>query len=416
MIRTQHISLKSGAAHRAGRLHLRSRGASLIELMVAMTIGLIVALIVVATVTGVGASFRTIGSNASAQVSAQVGLGLIDEAGRSAGAGFYSNGQIICPSINAWASGVTRLNDATLMPVRITDGGAATASDTITFTTSAGVGPLSNMPVMVNMATAGEDITVNDSGLIAANDLAVVGAPGGGGPCTLFQVTSAPVPSVVCGGNATSCKVLPRATDPATGYNPPDPAAAFAVPSAYGFSTAGGALGPATVVRIGAAFRQPAFTVQCEALVAYNAFTDAPTCTTNPLSFAGGGNALASDIVLMHAQYGISPDAVTDEVTAWVDAAGVDWAAPTADNVQRIKAIRVILISRAKEAATTDVTTAACTNDAGVVNVGPCSFQDAAAPVIDLSATPVAAGRTWQNYRYRVHRAIIPLRNVLWSN
>lgn len=403
--------------NRQNRRGARSRGASLVELMVAMTIGLIVALIVVATVTGVGANLRTVSASSAAQVSVQVSLGLIDEAGRSAGAGFYSNGKLVCPLINAWNDGATRINGAPLMPVRITDGGAATASDTLIFTAGGATAMLSSMPVLVSMAAPADDITVNNAGLIAAGDLAVVGAPDSGSPCTLIQVTSAPVASAACGGNATSCKVLPRAADAATGFNPPDPAAAFASPTRYGYTNAAPVVGPATVNRIGLAFRQAAFTVQCDSLVTYNAFTVAPgACTQSPLAFGAGVDALASDIVQMHAQYGVSVDAATDVVDAWVDATGADWANPTPAAVERIKAVRVVIVARSKEAAPTEVTAATCTNDAGVANNGPCSFQDAEAPVIDLSATNVPAGRTWRNYRYRAHRAIVPLRNVLWSN
>lgn len=398
-------------------LRVRTGGASLVELMVAMTIGLIVALIVVATVTGVGANLRNVGAAAAAQGSVQVSLGLIDEAGRAAGAGLYSNGQLICPTINAWFNGVTRLNGATLMPARIVDGGANTASDRLVFTSAAAAGPLSNMPVLVNMVGVGDAITVNDSGLIGAADLALVGAPGQNVPCTLFQVTAIPVTSAACGGNATACKQLPRDTDPAVGYNPPDPALVFATAQRYGYTNASGAAGPASVSRIGTAFRQVAFRVECQALVTYNAFVgDPPACSENPLTFGAGANALAADIVQMHAQYGISTDAATDVVSSWVEASGPTWANPTAPNVERIKAVRVVIVSRAKEAASTEVTAATCTNTAGVNNTGPCSFHDGAAPVIDLSTTPVAAGRTWRHYRYRVHRAVIPLRNVLWSN
>ena len=31
-------------------------------------------------------------------------------------------------------------------------------------------------------------------------------------------------------------------------------------------------------------------------------------------------------------------------------------------------------------------------------------------------ATTVAAGQSWRSYRYRVQQAVIPLRNVIWSN
>ena len=231
-------------------------------------------------------------------------------------------------------------------------------------------------------------------------------------------MTDAPVETVACAGNATRCKQLPRATDPALGYNPPNQAAAFTAPQRYGFTNGTGALaGPATVSRLGAGFRQTAFRVECQSLVTFNAFTGMPLpCVPNPLSFGAGVNAIASDIVLLQAQYGISDTGPSDVVTQWVGADAPPWDNPMPADVERIKAVRIVLVSRSKEPAATEVTPANCVNAAGVVNTGPCSFHDAAAPIIDLSATPVVAGRTWRNYRYRVHRAVIPLRNVLWSN
>jgi hypothetical protein len=99
-------------------------------------------------------------------------------------------------------------------------------------------------------------------------------------------------------------------------------------------------------------------------------------------------------------------------VTAWVEPTGTTWGGtPSAANVARIKAVRVVLVARSREPEGTQVS-AACTNPASVANTGPCSFQDASAPVIDLSTVPVPSGKTWRNYRYRVHQAVIPLRSV----
>jgi type IV pilus assembly protein PilW len=57
--------------------------------------------------------------------------------------------------------------------------------------------------------------------------------------------------------------------------------------------------------------------------------------------------------------------------------------------------------------------TSVCTTAKGVVNNGPCAWDDAdfdAAPMIDLSADA-----DWQKYRYRAFETIIPLRNMIWS-
>ncbi len=398
------------------RLAHRASGFTLVELMVAMTIGLVLALAVSLTMLSMGHQFRVVGATSAAQVNAQLALSLINEAGRSAGVGLYNNGQPLCQSFNAWRGGTIVSNGAPLLPARIVDGGSATASDRLVFTASNATGPLSGSPVLDAMVTANASIVVTHSALLAANDLAIVGVPGSAAtPCLLFQVTGAPAVGVACGGNASQCKTIARTAGGS--YNPP--AGTFATEPRYGFQTTGGAVGPAVVQRFGTEFRQEAYALLCDTLVQYNAFTDTPTCSVGPLSFGGGANALVTDIVQMHAQYGISSGAASDIVTAWVNAAtvgGVNWAAPTASEAGRIKAVRVVLVSRSKESAPDLVTAASCTNGAGIVNTGPCSFDDAQAPVIDLSGTTVVVGQSWRNYRYRVHQAVIPLRNVIWSN
>lgn len=405
------------ASKRTSPSRRRTRGFSLIELMVASTIGLIVTLAVTASVMTMGRQFSVVASNVAAQGSAQIALSLLDAAGRSAGAGFYSNGQLVCPTWNAWNGSAIVSNGAALMSARIVSGGSNAASDTVVFTGSAAAGALSTLPVMAN-TVAGAVISVSNAGGLALGDLALIGVPGSAQPCTLFQVTAAPALSAgACGGNATSCNDLTRAVN--TSFNPPN--GTFANNPTFGFATGGSTFGPAAVSRVGSlaiGFRQDAFGVQCNALVRFNAFVNGtvPACTVNPLSFGAGVDAIATDVVQMHAQYGISNAASSDVVTTWVAATGATWGGtPTVANAARIKAIRVVLVTRSKEADGAQISSA-CTNAGAVVNTGPCSFQDVDAPVIDLSATTVIAGKTWRNYRYRVHQAVIPLRNVIWSD
>lgn len=402
------------AAQRSRPARRHSRGFSLVELMVASAVGLIVALAVTSAVVSSGRQFSIVSANATAQNSAQIGLGVMDLAARNAGSGFYANAQPICPTWNAFNGTALVSNGARFMPAQVVDGGGAGASDTIIFTGATGSGAMAGAPVMMN--TFGANIQVTNSGGFAQGDYAVIGAPGSGQPCTLFQVSDAPATVSACGGNSTQCQLLVRT--PNAGLNPGP--VAFATRPTYGFTTGGGAVGPAVVHRVGsvaAGFRQDAFTVQCGALVRYNAFNTAlAPCTASPLAFGAGIEAIAGDIVLMHAQYGVSSSATSDVVAQWVDASGATWGGtPAADNIRRIKAIRVVVVARSREADGTAVT-ATCTNGAGVANTGPCSFEDADAPVIDLSGIAVPAGRSWQNYRYRVHAAVMPLRSVIWSD
>jgi type IV pilus assembly protein PilW len=391
------------------------RGFSLVELMVANAVGLIVALALLGSVLTITRQLAIVASGVAAQGNAQIALAAMDNAASAAGAGLYNNGKLICRHWNAWNGSAVVADNAPLAPARIIAGGSATASDTIVFTGASGNGAMATVPVV--SPTLGANIKIGRGGNLALNDVAVIGVPGSDTPCTLFSVTTAPAASPSgCSGNASVCDIVIRAAN--QGLNP-NPTTFTNVPT-YDFTSSGGNAGPAVVARLGSAgaFRQDAFAVQCNALVRFNGFngTTPPACTTNPLSFGTGVDAIATDVVQMHAQYGVSNDAASDVVTQWVEASGATWGGtPAPDDIARIKALRVVVVTRARQPDPQQVS-APCTNAAGVANVGPCSFHDAAAPVIDLSAMAVPSGRTWRNYRYRVLKAVIPLKTVIWSD
>jgi type IV pilus assembly protein PilW len=150
---------------------------------------------------------------------------------------------------------------------------------------------------------------------------------------------------------------------------------------------------------------------------------------SNPAS----SGILASDIVNLQAQYGLSTAANTKDITSWVNATG-SFAPATltgsggVTDRQRIKAIRVALVARSKNREGGLVTTQCaavdnavpptrpdCACQGATTNFGPCAWRDIggdAAPRIDLRS---AAGDTeWQHYRYKVYQTIIPLRNSIW--
>jgi type IV pilus assembly protein PilW len=395
-------------------VRLRQRGLTMPELMVAMAIGLVLALTVVLSTLSMGRQFRIVGANSAADTNAQIALSMMDDAGRSAGAGLYNDGKPLCPTINMWRNGTTLANGTVFMPARITDGGNNQTSDTIVFTGLRAAGALASLPVLDAMADANASIVVSAGGGMNSGDIALVGVPGDSAvPCTMFQVTATPTTGSSCGGNAAQCMTLQR-TGGSTGYNPTSASTAFATAPRYGYAAASPVVGPAVVQRIGTEVRQEGFRVLCGSLVQYNAFSDTPACT-GAVAFSGGANALVSDVVLLHAQYGVSTTASSDVVTSWVNATGT-WANPTAADAGRIKAVRVVAVVRSREPDNELVTAVSCTNTASVVNTGPCSFDDASAPVVDLSAVSVPSGRSWRNYRYRVHQAVIPLRSVIWSS
>ena len=111
---------------------------------------------------------------------------------------------------------------------------------------------------------------------------------------------------------------------------------------------------------------------------------------------------LVSDIVNIQAQYGISDSAASNKVTSWVSATA-PWNAPTVEQRNRIRAVRVAVVARN-----------GMMEKANVTATAPIAWPDEVgfpAPTIDLSADA-----NWQRYRYRVYETIIPLRNMIWSS
>lgn len=124
------------------------------------------------------------------------------------------------------------------------------------------------------------------------------------------------------------------------------------------------------------------------------------------------GEPIVDEIVSLQAQYGVAASADSNQVTQWVDAIA-PWNAPTVDQRNRIRAVRVAVVARNGKREQ-EIVTETCTTFQGVVNNGPCAWNDEgynAAPKIDLSTVDA----DWEYYRFRSFDTIVPLRNMLWS-
>lgn len=140
---------------------------------------------------------------------------------------------------------------------------------------------------------------------------------------------------------------------------------------------------------------------------------------------AAVADVVASDVVDIQAQYGVvaagaAASAVTTDdnlITEWVDAAGADWAAPSVNNRNRIKAVRIAVVARNGLLEKENVTNV-CSSTTAANPTGLCAWDATSAAPVTASPAPainLAADANWQRYRYRVYETIIPLRNVIWS-
>ncbi len=110
------------------------------------------------------------------------------------------------------------------------------------------------------------------------------------------------------------------------------------------------------------------------------------------------------DIVNLQAQYGISSSCNSNDIVQWVDATGGQWATPSVADRNKIKAIRVAVVTRNSKMEGGNISDV-CGSASGTPL---CSWTGG--PAIDLSANP-----NWKRYRYRVFETTYPLRNVVWS-
>jgi len=384
---------------------IAQRGFSLVEILVAMVIALIGMLVIFQSFDTFEAQKRTTTSGVDAQENGLLALANIEREVRLAGYGLFYGNQLACNRMNQWTGSAA--TQVPIMPIQITDGGAASDTIVTNYSTSA----FGSLPaqLLLEAATSNTVLQVNNStrtaGFTVGNYI-LVANPLRGLSCTRLQVSLA---TLAADGSSLALTVAPSGTTPA---NPPAGTNLLATapnPVAnYGNSPAE----PSIVINMGGFSRN-------QYSVVMNATTREGELQQLDLTAAGAtAVSLASGVVAMQAQLGVSATPQTQQINAWVNPTGT-WAptAITINDIGRVKEVSVAIVTRSSqiERATTGNVTNPCTTSMGTANNGPCAWDDAgssiAAPQIDLSGDA-----NWRRYLYRVYETIIPLRNVMWQS
>lgn len=356
-------------------------GFSLIEILVGLVIGLLATLVIMQVYATFEGQKRTTTGSADAQTNGALALYSIQRDAGNAGFGLpvadSSVNAFNCPAGTAIdPDGAGTIPALDIFPVMLTDGGASAGnSDSIAFRFGAGTFNMSTATTRIT-SVSGTTINVDNSLACNPNDIGLV--INGSLACDSVSVAAVP----------TAAQLTLSST----------PASAIVNASIA-------CLGAPTTSTTPGAWNQRLYSiVNNQLVVAQNG-----AATTTPI---------ASDIVNMQAQYGISATGTSDTITQWVDATGV-WAtttsapiSPTLANRNRIKAIRIAIVARNGQLEKTNVTNACSSTTAAAPN-GLCAWAGDAtspAPTIDISNDV-----NWQRYRYRVFSAIIPLRSMIWS-
>ncbi|WP_394779276.1 PilW family protein [Undibacterium sp.] len=382
-------------------------GMTLVEIMIALVIGLVVTLAVMSVMSVSEGRKRTTTSANDMSQSGAFALYQIDKLIRSAGSGFGQLPQYkpaVFPlgcKLNASKGGAqiwpgtttlqspfdTVSKNYRLAPIIITKG-AATASDVlITMAGSSGYGEI---PIRLNATPAAPSISMATTFSFNANDFVLLYEPTSPASCLLEQVATSFVANstpLTLGGTFYTTNGVDR--------------------NLGNFSVA------AVAVNLG---QKPAFNLLAVGsnytLYNFDLINSDPTATPN---------IVADGVYDLRAVYGIDaangtlPGPITwvsPGTSPYTSAELMDGSAAAAARLQTIKAIRIGLIMRSP-LLEKEIPKAG----GGTQPVSPATFTlfsdlETATPGITYTKNVAAADR---NYRYRVFETLIPVRNLMLS-
>jgi type IV pilus assembly protein PilW len=377
------------------RFNFKARGFTLVELLVAVTIGMALTLAITLMMARFESGRRTLtNANDASQGGAYVTYSL-DRLLRSAGSGYAQgwNGAVGCRLAVA-RGGSTKLprggsfpapfdslpTTVYLAPVMVYAGAGTGGSDIIVVTTgSSGMGE-SPMPLLVNSAS-GSSLRVPATTGVRANDLVLV--YDGGNDCMVQQVTSP-----FTGGASQTV----------------DFGGTYAAPTINGVQLAnmysGSGTNPAFMALLGnTSGNQPQFQ-------ALGIGADATLVSHDLLQLDGTDSvvAVADGVADLRVRYGVDNNA-DNIVDAWVDPGVAPWDAATLASgtgaraaLRKIIALRIAVVTRNSAPDREAVSPATIT-----------LFPDL--PVSAQATRNLSAAE--QTYRWRVLDFTVPLRNVL---
>lgn len=345
-------------AHR--RRYYLEKGFSLVEIMVAVVIGMVGILIIMGVFVGTEGQKRATTGGADAQVNAAIAMFTLDRNVRVAGLGLSGTG---CTTVNAFRVAMTPSTSFNFSPLPVTIGrdDPSTGTDRITllYSTSSFANIL--MTLAVPMADSTQPLVVQNGDGFAQGDLILISEPPKA--CSLIQASAD-------GTKPTSVWDIPHASGGAFVFNSP----------LNTFPAGGYAIG-ARVNNMGAMVRHEYY-VQGGNLM---------TRDLNQPVAVSPAVPLVTGVIAMRAQYGRDTNA-----DGYVDV--FDNAVPANENV--VLAVRIAVVTRSDQLERQVVTPTPLVlwNGGTTANGG----------AIGLSATE-------QLYRYRVYQTTIPLRNVIWN-
>lgn len=347
----------------AGMTRARQRGLSVIELMVGIVVALLVGLAATNSAVMFTATQRAgMGAGGVAVNSATV-LSAIKDDVALAGLGFFGDSRYLCNTMNLSVDAALVSDGASFAPLQVTRNAT---SDTIDVFYATRVESGAN--VKLAAAPAGTSATLSSYLPLAANDAVLLApnTPANTSPCVVRTVTANSAPTL------DANQVLTFGV--AGKHN----AVAFTTNTAFDDQSRVTSLGNLLWNR----YR----------IDAGNLIMERPLEGTSAI--------IARDVISFRMQYGVAGAAAgSTTLESWVDPSA-GFAAITAANLPRIRALRIGLIVRSAQLERADPATGQCT----ATEVKP-SLWGAAAENL--------ANADWNCYRYRTSTVVVPMRNIV---
>lgn len=375
----------------------RQQGFTLIELMVAVALGLMATVVIAQVFLQSEGNKRTTTGGADAQVAGALALFTIQRDIEMAGYGMADMPSALgCPVTAQYnsttASGFGGSTDP-LVPVLITTGGGS-ASDSVSIWSSGKQNFSLPMRVTETHDNGGTSFVVASTMGVASGDLLLAvplnwEATGAG--CAVVAATSSSLDSATNITHATSnlWNMSTAAISPAVGF-----------------------LADSTLFNLGPNPVRRTYSV------------NTTTWSLQAADFQAGSASRASSsqfpqIVLLKAMYGkaTAVNGVVTKYEASSPTTNADW--------QLVRAVRLVIVARSEQYEKEAVTTASPEWEVGpqVTGAANCTANASAKCLtLDVSASGPgtvadASGVTtpvWQHYRYKVFDTVVPLRNMLW--
>jgi len=373
-------------------MRLFQKGFSLVEVMVAMVIGMISMVVIMQVFYASEGRKRTTTGGADAQSNGALAFFMIERDTKMAGWGISSSEFAGCNTTFTYCDGspecgggIGSIGGLKFTSVQAADGGTGPDSLTANYFANPNLDTYrypSTTVITSPMPQSSSEFNVATVNGCSANDMALVSD--GAGKCTLMQITHVQGEALKIqhnpGGNAFF--------NPTINYQKDNGWPAYKEGSRV------------------SCFKAPPNGALYQRTYYIDGDTHQLRRDDNTPAVPVAGELVAPEIVDFQVQYGLST-ANPKVVDSWTDPTGV-WADPAPAIRTQIKAVRMVMVSRSTQYEKPDKKGQVCNATPENAQLGPAWAN--------IKATPARFGANYRCYRYKVFETVVPLRNVIWAN